>query len=236
MVSRPLNSLFASRKFLLFGDLHLNSRDFAVACEESGADCVIFHLNQDVGGGVRFAGLEIEEDSIRDSLSVLKIPAGISIGDTRIMLEEDWQAIARMGFSFVNMLAHQLPSFIWEDSTMEKIVSVGPGYILEQVKTLSEFDSVSAVVAALTPNQGIGLPFTMLDGTTLKLVTRLSSKPVFVPTQRDIRLQDLKLLRELGCSGLLATSTVYGQSVDSCKEKITQFSTEISSFSQMVSP
>ena len=232
-----MSHLFSSRrKFMLFGDLHLNSRDYAIACEEAGVDSVLFHLNQDVGGGVRFAGLEIEEDSIRDSLSVLKIPAGIAIGDTRSLLYEDWEAIARMGFSFVNMFAHQLPTFVWDDQRFAKLVSIGPGYILEQVKTLSEFDSVSGIVAALAPSQGLGLPFTMLDGTTLKLVTKLSSKPVYLPTQRGIRPQDVKLLRELGCDGLLLTSTVYGDSVESCKLNVARFREEISGPPQASTP
>lgn len=221
---------------MLLGDLHLNSRDYAIACEEAGADSVLFHLNQDSGGGARFAGLEIEEDSIKDALSILKIPAGISIGDTRGLLYEDWEAIARLGFSFVNMFAHQLPSFVWDDERFQKLVSIGPGYILEQVKALSEFDSVAAIIAALTPNQGVGLPFTLLDGTTLKLVTKLSDKPVFVPTQRAIRPRDLRLLRNLGCDGLILTSTVYGENVESCKTTISQFRQETSGLPQSISP
>jgi hypothetical protein len=215
------------QSFLLFGDLHLNSREFAVACEEAGADYVLFHLNQDVGGGARFAGLEIEEESIKDSLSVLKIPAGIAIGDTRPLLKDDWDAIAKIGFSFVNMFAHQLPTFVWNDSRFKKVVSIGPGYILEQVRALSEFESVSGIVAALTPNQGAGLPFTLLDGTTLKLITNLAAKPVYVPTQRYIAPTDLKLLRELGCRGILLSSTVYGDDVAGCREKVSQYRSQI---------
>lgn len=237
MVSQQLSHLFESRrKFLLIGDLHVNSREYATACEEAGADSVLFHLNQDSGGGVRFAGLEIEEDAIKDSLSVLKIPSGISIGDTRGLLYEDWEAIARLGFSFVNMYAHHLPTFVWEDQRFEKIVSIGPGYILEQVKALSEFESVSAIVASLTPSQGTGLPFTMLDGTTLKLVTRLSSKPVYVPTQRGIRHSDVKLLKDLGCDGLLVSNTVYGDNVESCKSNIQRFREEASGPTQSSIP
>lgn len=220
---------FDTSRFLLFVDLHLNSKDFAIACEEAGADFVLFHLNQDVGGGVRFAGLEIEEDSIKDSLSVLKIPSGISIGDTRTLLQDDWELIANLGFNFVNMFAHQLPTFVWNDQRLAKIVSIGPGYILEQVRALSEFESVSGIVAALTPNQGAGLPFTLLDGTTLKLVTNLATKPVFVPTQRYIPPSDLKLLKGLGCKGLLLSSTVYGDNLATCKEKIGHYRLEIGS-------
>lgn len=224
-----MGTFLAQKKFFLFGDLHVNSRDLAIACEEAGADSIIFHLNQEVGGGFRFAGLEIEEDSIRDSMSVLKVPLGITIGDTRELLENDWEVIADMGFAFVNMFAHQLPIFVWNDNRLEKIVSIGPGYILEQVRALSELDNVSAIVAALTPNQGIGLPFTILDGTTLRLITSLSSKPVLVPTQRKIRPQDIVPLTKMGCRGLLLTTTAYGETPESCREKISTYRTELSS-------
>ncbi|MGI0091305.1 MAG: hypothetical protein ACREBS_06310, partial [Nitrososphaerales archaeon] len=96
---------------MLFGDLHANSREFAICCEDAGADAIVFHLNHDSAGGNRFGGLELEEDSIKDSLSVLKIPSGLTIGDTRTILTEDWESIARLGFAFVNMFAHQLPTF-----------------------------------------------------------------------------------------------------------------------------
>lgn len=221
-----MSHLLNSERFLIFGDLHLNSKELAIACEEAGVDAVVFHLNQDLGGGVRFAGLEIEEDSIRDSLSTLKVPAGIAIGDTRVLHTEDWEAIAGMGFSFVNMFAHQLPILVWEDPRIAKVVSIGPGYILEQVKALSELESVSAIVAALTPNQGTGQPFTMLDGTTLKLITTLSCKPVFVPTQRFISPRDLNSIRKMGCKGLLITTTVYGDTPQSCKESISNYRAE----------
>lgn len=215
-----------TEKFLLFGDLHQNSNELAIACEEAGVDAVLFHLNQDLGGGVRFAGLEIEEDMIKDSLSVLKVPAGIAIGDTRALSPDDWERIASMGFAFVNMFAHQLPIFVWDDPRMTKVVSIGPGYILEQVKALSELDSVSAIVAALTPNQSAGQPFTMLDGTTLKLIAKLSCKPVFVPTQKSIMPRDLVSIRNMGCNGLLITTTAYGDTAQSCKEKISNYKAE----------
>lgn len=215
-----------TEKFLLFGDLYSNSKELAIACEESGVDAIVFHLNQDLGGGVRFAGLEIEEDSIRDSLSVLKVPTGIAIGDTRILQNDDWEAIANMGFTFVNMFAHQLPIFVWDDTRIAKVVSIGPGYILEQVKALSELESVSAIVAALTPNQGLGQPFTMLDGTTLKLITSLSCKPVFVPTQRYIRPRDLVSIKKMGCKGLIITTTAYGDTPQSCRDNISNYRAE----------
>jgi hypothetical protein len=223
-------------RFLLFGELHSNSKQFASCCEESGADAVIFHLNLDSPGMGRFGGLEIEEDSIRDALSTIRIPAGISIGDTRTLFSDDWESIAKLGFSFVNMFAHQLPTFAWQDSRVEKLVSIGPGYVFEQVRALSEFDNVSGIEAALTPNQGLGMPMTLLDATTLKLVTKLSAKPIFLPTQRDIQTQDLRVLKELGCSGILINGSSYGDTEETCREQFSRFRAEITRLQQVIVP
>ena len=204
-------------------DLHANSAQYAAATEEAGADAVMLHLSQDAPGGARFGGIELEEDSIRDALSVIRIPSGISIGDGRALLSTDWESVLDMGFSFVNMYAHHMPSFVWLDSRISKSISIGPGYILEQVKALSEFPETSVLVAALTPAQGIGLPLTLFDIATIRLITKLSSKPVLVPTQRSITINDIGLLKSLGCRGLLISSVVYGESVESCKDNLARY-------------
>ncbi|MGI0083926.1 MAG: hypothetical protein ACREBQ_02475 [Nitrososphaerales archaeon] len=64
---------------------------------------------------------------------------------------------------------------------------MGPGYILEQEKSPSEFEGVTGVLASLTPSHGHGLSMTLFDVATLKLITSLSKKPVFYPTQGSIR-------------------------------------------------
>jgi len=212
---------------VLIGDLHVNSPQFAVACEEAGADAVLLHLNQDAQGGARFGGWEIEEQSIKDTFSVLKIPAGISIGDNRLMLTSDWEAVVGVGFSFVNMLAHQLPTFVWEDPRINKVVSIGPGYLFEQVRSIADFPNTSAIVASLTPSQLIGLPLTLLDVTTLGLICKLSQKPVLMPTQRLIRPDDVGLMKNQGCKGVIASSTIYGESPDGCREQISLFRKKI---------
>ncbi len=206
-------------RFRFFGDLHANLSQFGVACEEAGADAIVLHLNENSAQG-RFGGLEIEEQSIKDCLSVIKIPAGISIGDSRPLVRDEWEMCVSLGISFVNMFAHQLPTFVWKDSRVEKLISIGPGYILEQVKTLSEFDGVSAILASLTPTHGYGLPLTLFDVATLKLITLLSKREVLYPTQRTIRPDDILILRDYGCSGLLVSNSVYGSTPESCKEAI----------------
>jgi hypothetical protein len=209
--------------FVIVGDLPSNSPELAIACEEAGADGLLLHLNEDTARGSRFGGLEIEQDSMKECLSVLKIPAGISIGDSRPLFPEEWEICVSMGFSFVNMFAHHMPTFVWKDERLAKIVSIGPGYILEQVRTISEFDEVSAVVASLTTTQGYGLPLNVFDVATLRLITSLSKRPVLFPTLKKIRPEDLPILDAQGCRGVLANGSIYAQNKEEFKETLIRF-------------
>jgi hypothetical protein len=220
--SSLLDSL-AKDDFVILGDLASNSPEFAIACEEARANALVLHINDDSAKGSRFGGLEIEQDSLRDCLSSVRIPVGISIGDSRPLVREEWEICVALGFSFVIMLAHHMPTFVWKDERLTKIVSIGPGYILEQVKTISEFKEVSALVASLTPSQGHGLPLNLFDVATLRLITSLSRKPVLYPTQRRIRPEDIPILDEEGCHGVLVNGSIYAQNKEEFKEALTRF-------------
>ena len=223
MNASPVLDSIAKGEFVILGDMASNSADFAIDCEEAEASAVLLHLNEDGAQGSRFGGLEIEQDSLKECLSVVKIPVGISIGDSRPLVPEEWELCVGLGFSFVIMLAHHMPTFVWKDERLARIVSIGPGYILEQVKTISDFKEVSAVVASLTPSQGQGLPLNLFDVATLRLITSLSRKPVLYPTQRKIRPEDIPILDGEGCHGLLVSASIYGQTKDEFRENLIRF-------------
>jgi hypothetical protein len=223
MLSSSLIDSMTKNDFVILGDLGSNSAELAAVCEESRIDGLLLHLNEDSTRGSRFGGLEIEQDSLKECLNVVKIPVGISIGDSRPLVPEEWELCVNLGFSFVVMFAHHMPTFVFKDERLTKIVSIGPGYILEQVKAISEFEEVSAIVASLTPNQGYGLPLNLFDVTTLKLITSLSRRPVLYPTQRKIRPEDVSILRAEGCKGILVSSTTYGANKEEFKEAILRF-------------
>jgi hypothetical protein len=216
------------KKFFLIVDLHSNSKEYSKAAAESGADALILHLNESPTQGARFGGLEIEEDSIKECLDTTNIPIGLSIGDARALTVEDWERCVSLGFAFVNMYAHHMPTFVWKDERLAKVGSLGPGYILEQIKAISEFKEFDAFVASFTAVQGFGSNLNVLDITTLKLITSIVKKPVLLPTQRLIRKEDVSLIRSLSIRGLILTSIVYGSSVETLGETIQDFKTAIS--------
>jgi len=211
------------REFVILADLQSNSRELAIACEQAGAQSIILHFNDDNSHGSRFGSLDIEEQSLRDCIGSVDTSLGIWIGDSRPLDTLVWEKCVALGFSFVIMQAHHMPTFVWKDNRIPKFVGIGPGYILEQVRTLAEFQEVSSLVASLTPPSGHGLPLNLFDVATLKLITTLSKKPVLYSTQRKVRIEDVGLLAGEGCSGLILKGSNYGETTGEFKENITKF-------------
>ncbi len=227
--SKKILDLADPKKFLLIADLFSNNSDLARAAEEAGADAVILHLNESPAQGARFGGLEIEEDSIKECLDGAKVPFGLAVGDARLLTSDEWERCVALGFSFVNMFAHHMPTFVWKDERISKIASLGPGYILEQIRAIAEFKEFAAFVASFTPMQGFGSNLNVLDVTTLKLIMGLAKKPVLFPTQKLVRMEDIAMLRSLGLRGIIVTSISYGNSADTLKETLKDFKCTIAS-------
>ncbi|MBC7091791.1 MAG: hypothetical protein H5T50_07805 [Nitrososphaeria archaeon] len=199
------------RKFTIISNLYTNSLQLASASEEGGADAIELNLNfEESGTGVRYGTIDLEEHAISEIISSVKIPVGVRIGDAPMIRREEWEKIVSTGIDYVKMMAHHMPSFIYNDERVCKIISVGSGYVLEQVEILAHDGRVSAIEAAIISPQVFRLPLTLLDITTYALITRRTSKPVIVPSQKYIEPEDLRILKKIGIEGFVINYTITG--------------------------
>jgi len=211
-------------KFTLISSLHTNSLELAVASEESGADAVELHLNiEDAASAIRFGGIDLEENSVREVIGSVKVPVGVWIGDMPMVSKEEWEKIVGSGVDYVKMLAHHMPSYVYNDDRVKKIISVGSGYVLEQVEILSHDGRVSAIEASIMTPQVFRLPLTLFDISNYTLITRRSSKPVIVPSQKFIEPNDLAVLKRIGIGGIVTNSIVTGTTQLSYREILAEF-------------
>jgi len=199
------------RKFTIISNLYTNSLQLASASEEGGADAIELNLNfEETGTGVRYGTIDLEEHAISEIIGSVKVPVGVRIGDAPMIRREEWEKIVSTGIDYVKMMAHHMPSFIYNDERVCKIISVGSGYVLEQVEILAHDGRVSAIEAAIISPQVFRLPLTLLDITTYALITRRASKPVIVPSQKYIEPNDLRILKKIGVEGLVINYTIIG--------------------------
>ncbi len=170
-----------------------------------------------------FAGLDTQEQTIREILSTLSIPVGVSIGEARPLSREAWESVVSLPFRFVNMFAHQMPLFVLDDGRIDKLVSIGPGYMLEQVKTIAEMAQVVALEAAIVSSQAKLYPFGLLDLSTITLISRLTTKPVFLRTQKRVNPRDMPLILKTGVRGITLDPSILEPGIEEYRDGVRGF-------------
>ncbi len=140
------------------------------------------------------------------------------------MTTEYWERIVGGGFSFVDMYAHQMPLFVLNDSRIRKVVAISTGYILEQVRSLSETEGVEGIEVAIVPLQARGSPFTVLDLATLNLISKLSKKSVLLRTQKKVGVAELPRIINLGVRGLIIDPCVLVGPEEAYRDEVASFS------------
>ena len=218
---RPLEVVSQGRDYTVIASLPKNSTSLAVQAVEGGADAVMLNVEGDESSSPNHYGsYDLHDVYINDVISTVSVPCGIFVGGARLLTEEYWERIMSSSFSFVEMYAHQMPTFVLADSRVKKITAIATGYILEQVRQLSEIDGVEAMDVATVPHQLRGAPFSALDYATLGLIARLSSRPVLLRTQKKLTRSDIVGAVALGVRGLVVDPCILSGTDEAYKDEV----------------
>ncbi len=187
----------------------------AAASERAGADALVVSAGASDFGVGRFGGFEFEEEAIRSVVSTVSIPVGLYLGDKVYIEADEWERIVDTGIDFLVMFAHQMPLIVLADERVSKFAAIGPGYVIEQVRSISKDPNVAALVVAITPPQALAQSMSAFDLGTLRLLVGLSDKPVLNLVQKMVEPVFLPLVAQTGCRGVILTSLSIGSSVES---------------------
>ncbi|HEV2226561.1 MAG TPA: hypothetical protein VGR56_07140 [Nitrososphaerales archaeon] len=218
---RPLEVVSKERKYTVIASLPQNSTSLAVQAVEGGADAVMLNIDGDEGSSPsHFGSYDLHDAYLNDVISTVSVPCGIFIGGGKMVTEEYWERIMSSSFSFVEMYAHQMPTFVLSDQRVKKISAISTGYILEQVKQLSAMEGMDAIDLAAVPHQARGAPFSVLDFATLGVITNLSAKPVYLRTQKKMTEGDLGRVVSIGVKGLVVDPCILSGTDEAYKDEI----------------
>ena len=221
---RPLE-VISGKEYTVIASLPKNSTSFAVQAVEGGADSVMLNIDGDEGSSPsHFGSYDLHDAYINDVISTVSVPCGLFVGGGRLLTEDYWERIMSSSFSFVEMYAHHMPSFVLPDQRVKKISAISTGYILEQVRQLSEIEGIEAIDVATVPHQARGAPFSVLDHATLGVITRLSAKPVLLRTQKKLTRPDISRVVSLGVKGLVIDPCILSGTDEAYKDEIASLS------------
>jgi hypothetical protein len=226
--ARGLSRLLDSAQAPLIAILPHNTSEYAEAAQSGGADAIILGIDktESMFPGL-FGSFDLQEDSILGIVSTASVPVGISIGDSRPLTPDSWERIISKPFSFVNMYAHHMPPFVLSDTRIDKLVSIGAGYMVEQIKSLAEMSEVKALEAAIVSPQGATHVFSVLDLSTLSMISRLSAKPVILRAQKRLEEGDFPGIAQAGLRGISLDPSALEPGVEAYRDAVTTFRSRV---------
>ncbi len=157
-------------------------------------------------------------------MSSIRIPCGIFIGGAKPLTPEYWETVVSAGFSFVDMYAQHMPLFVRNDVRVRKVRAISAGYLLEQVRILSEMHDTEAIEVAVVPQQARGEPFTTLDFATVALICRLSTKPILLRAQKQLMRSEIPAIMSVGVRGLVIDPSILSGAEEAYRDEIAAFS------------
>ena len=224
-VRRPLEVKPEGKEYTVIASLPKNSTALAVQAVEGGADAIMLNIEGDEGSSPsHYGSYDLHDAYINDVISTVSIPCGLFIGGARLLTEEYWERIMSSAFSFVEMYAHQMPTFVLSDTRIRKVTAISTGYILEQVRQLSAMEGVEALDVATVPHQARGAPFSVLDYATVGVIANLSAKPILLRTQKKLTRGDVSNVVALGVKGLVIDPCILSGTDEAYKAEIASLS------------
>lgn len=222
---RPLDIMSKTNEYMVIASLPKNSTSLAVKAQEAGADAVMLNIEGDEDSTQsHYGSYDLHDVYINDVISTVSVPCGLFVGGGRHLTEEYWERIMSSSFGFVEMYAHLMPLFVLSDARVRKICAISTGYILEQVSQLSRMEGVEAVDVATVPPQARGTPFSALDYATLGIISKLSTKPLLLRTQKRLTRSDIGKVVELGVKGLVADPCIFSGTDEAYKDELASLS------------
>jgi hypothetical protein len=221
LLRRAFDVLAPRGAYYVVASLPKNSTSLAVQAEEAGADAILLNIDGDESASpTHFGSYDLHDVYINDVISTVSVPCGISVGGAKQLTEEYWERIMSSSFTFVDMYAHQMPMFVMADNRVRKVCAVSHGYILEQVKQVSQMEGVEAIDIATAPPSAQGAPFSVLDQATAGVLAGISTKPLLLRTQKRLARSDVDGIIALGVRGLVVDPCILSGADEAYKDDL----------------
>jgi len=211
------------KPFCLIVSIPRNDPDLAIAAAKNGADAIKVHIN--VGhyaSGTQFGTWEQEKENIKNVVDSASIPVGLLPGQDQIATPEEVKEAREMGIEFLDAFAHSMPLYLWNMKNMGYMLAVNMEYDSRMIKNL-EYAGMNALEATILPHEEYGKRLNLRDLALYRKLALSTSCPVIVPTQKDIKLEELFMLRKMGIRGIVIGAVVTGKTVEGIAEVTGKF-------------
>jgi hypothetical protein len=210
-------------KLILVASLPENKYELAKAAWDNGADAVKIHINvSHRASGTLFRSFHEEQEQIQRILNDSPVPVGLVAGGSTEEVLGDYNTITKHPFDFLSLYLHAAPPEILADKKLTCMMACDYTYLPSEIKQFKHLN-VDILEASVIHPDLYGTYLNSRDLLRYKELVAISNLPVIVPSQKKIRVEDVKCLAETGVKGIMLGAVVTGKSEDSIKISFAQF-------------
>jgi len=210
-MSRFLDQL-RSEKPCLIVSIPTNSVEEALAAQAGGADAIKVHSNvKHHATGITFGTLEQEEPRLRAIVEAVRIPVGLVPGETLELTMGFFQLVRDIGLVMVDAFAQFMPALVRRVEGIAMGAASDSSYSFEEIRNLAALPWLDTVEVAKVPTSEYGQLLSWRDVAYYAAVTKMLDKPIIVPTQRKIRIDDIPALLQVGVKNIMIGAIVTGR-------------------------
>ncbi len=220
--------------FHLLVSLPRNDIDLARAALESGADGVKVHIGlHHHASGLITGTLDEEADRIAEIVA-LGLPVGIVPGAGEgLATHAEMLRLADLGVDFFDLYAEDMPAWMlcMDDCAMSVMVAFSsacnPWGLVEHTGGESR---PALIEASVMPHEVYGQALTAADVSRYAEIAHRSGLPVVVPSQKNIKPEEVAALSDAGTAAVLIGAIVTGTEVAGIADATGRFRAAIDKF------
>lgn len=207
-----LKRIMDKNKFTLLVSLPRNDLDLAKSALNAGADGIKVHLNvHHFASGQDYGNLEEQRDFF-ESLSKLKEETDCLIGivpgeGEKYCSEEDFKELKDMGVDFISSYVESLPANMVFDKKFDVCgaISAVSDITVEEMNLVD----IDVLEASVVNQKDYRTRLSLYDLAKYSSISKMSEKPVLIPTQKRIEPNEIELLYKAGCKGIMLGAVVF---------------------------
>ena len=202
---------FEKNPLTLIVDLPKNSKEFAKAAIEGGADALVARIS---------GAIKDERKDLEEILGISDIPVGVTFGFK--VKEADVRSIKAMGIDFFIVPLEEIPAWMLKVKGIAKVASINPSYSVDRLIGLSKL-RIEALEASIIPRVHHGKLLTVGDLQQYITVCISANVPVIISTECAIKVSEAAIIWDTGAKGLQINEVVTGKTIKSLKKAVNEF-------------
>lgn len=215
--------LLLEGRFPLVMSLPANDPRLAEAAWDNGADVVKVHVNVHHRASQNlFGGFEEQRGALDAMLSCARGPMGIVLGADCDTAERALGDAVSHGFDFLSLYGHHCAPSVLACKDISKMLAPDHTWQDWEIEALEEAGADILEASVMRPDS-YGQPLSARELIRYRHLSRLSGLPMVVPTQRAIRPDQVRALRESGAAGIMIGAVVTGDDAEGIGSAVAAF-------------